>query len=295
MKSLLIMNPTAGRPKPDDIVERIDRALHKHGLPCDIALTEKSGDGTALAQQAVRERCNLVIAAGGDGTVKEVVNGLVGTQTKLGILPIGTVNVLARELKIPFDTPKAIQVLAEGNTNNIDLGCANGHYFTLMAGLGFDGEVVSNVLQPLKDIIGSSAYVLSAIETLVKYDPTEVTLEMPDGTYTTEAFLVIVANSSTYAYKLKMAPYATPDDGLLDICVFERSFSDKIGFVRQVAEIFINRHVYHKAVSYWKTPKVTIKSNPNVLVQLDGDSFDSTPVDISICPRILSVIVPPKR
>lgn len=257
-----------------------------------MVLTEKAGDGLAFARQAASDGFDLVIAGGGDGTVNEVANGIIGTQATLGIIPIGTVNVLARELGIPFRTTQAVRTIVEGTKKRIDVGCANGHHFTLMAGFGFDAEVVANVLQPIKDWIGSSAYVFKCLETLATYKATEVTLEMPEETYTSRAFLVIVANASTYAYDMKIAPLATPDDGLLDICVFERPITDRIGFAKQVADIFANRHLYHKAVRYFRTSRVLVKSDPEILAQLDGDSFGSTPIEVTILPHILPVMMP---
>jgi len=134
--------------------------------------------------------------------------------------------------------------------------------------------------------------VLKGLETLARYRATNITLEMPEGTYSAKAFIVMVANVSTYTYNLKITPHAAPNDGLLDVCVFERPLSDKIGFMRQMAEVFIQRHLYHRAVRYFRTSKVTVKSAPDVMVQLDGDSFGVTPVEVSIAPSILPVIVP---
>ena len=292
MKPILILNPAAGRAKSAAVEESLNRAFRKHGIPCEIAVAAKAGDGYALAGKAADEGYDPIIAGGGDGTVNGVINGLVGTDATLGIIPIGSVNVLARELGIPLDFRKAIQTIADGVVKKIDLGCANGRYFTLMAGFGFDAEVVANVVQPLKDMIGSSAYVLEGLETLARYRATNVVLEMPEGTYSTKAFLVMVANVSTYTYNLKITPHAAPDDGLLDVCVFERPLADKIGFMRQMAEVFIHRHLYHRAVRYFRTSKVTVRSDPEVMVQLDGDAFAATPVHASIAPSSLPVIVP---
>jgi diacylglycerol kinase (ATP) len=292
VRALLILNPVAGRPKTDGWEERIQRGFHKNGIPCDMILTAKPGDALALARQAAEHRFDLVVAGGGDGTVNEVANGLIGSDTALGILPLGTVNVLARELLIPFRIPQAIRTIADGNRACIDVGCANGRHFTLMAGFGFDAEVVANVLQPMKDWIGSSAYILKGLEMLATYRATDVTLEMSEETYATKAFMVLVANASTYAYDLKIAPLAMPDDGLLDVCVFERPITDRIGFIGQVADVFMNRHIYHKAVRYFRTTRVLVRSNPEVQAQLDGDPFGATPIEITINPQCLPVIVP---
>jgi len=291
MNATLIFNPTAGRGKPTE-AGRIVRALSDYDIGSEIVLTRKAGDGTALARKAAEEGCELVIAAGGDGTVNDVVNGLAGTSTRLGILPLGTVNVLARELGIPLDPQQAIRTIAEGAVKRIDLGRANDRYFTIMAGFGFDAQVCANVFLPLKNIVGLPAYVLAGLGALAKYRATNITLEMPNGNYSGKAFQVVIANSSTYALDLKLTPRASPDDGLLDVCIFERPITNRMGFIRQVAEVLVNRHLHHKAVRRFRTPSVTVKSDPGVMVQLDGDAFETTPMEVSILPRALPVIVP---
>jgi len=292
MGAFLILNPTAGQRKSSGTREKVDRALRECALECEIAATEKAGDGVELARQAVLGGYDLVIAAGGDGTVNEVATGLIGTGVTLGILPLGTVNVLARQLRIPMNTRQAARTIAEGKVRHIDVGCANSRYFTLMAGFGFDAEVVATVLQPLKDVIGASAYVIKTLEMLTRCQATEVTLEMPQETYTGKAYLVVVANSPTYAHKMRLAPYASTDDGLLDVIVFEQAATKRIGFLRQILEIFIRRHVYHRAVRCFKTPRVTVRSSPDIMVQLDGDPTGMTPTEVSIIPHALPIIVP---
>lgn len=255
-------------------------------------VTEVAGQGRDLARQAVEAGYDVVIAGGGDGTVNEVASSLVGSDTPLGILPLGTVNVLARQLGIPFDVSQAIRTIAIGQTRRIDIGCASNRHFTLMAGFGFDAEIVATVLQPLKDVIGASAYVIKGLEMLAKYQATDVTLEMPEETYTGRAYLVVVANSPTYAYKLRLAPYASTEDGLLDVIVFEEPRSRRLGFIRQILDVLIRRHVYHRTVRYFKTPRVIVRSTPDVMVQLDGDPNGMTPTEVSILPSALPIIVP---
>ncbi len=292
MNAFLILNPTAGQRKLDETRRQIESALRECGLNCEVRLTEQSGDGTTLARRAAESGYDLVIAAGGDGTINEVATGLVGTETPLGILPVGTVNVLARQLGIPLDVRQAVSTLVTGRTKQLDIGCANNRYFTLMAGFGFDAEIVASVLKPLKDAIGALAYVIKGLEMLAKYRATDVILEMPEETYSGRAYLVVVANSPSYAYKLRLAPYASTDDGLLDVIVFEEAAARRIGFIRRIFQVFFRRHVYHQDVRYFKTPRVTVRSFPDVMVQLDGDPNGVTPTEVSIIPHGLTVVVP---
>ena len=124
---VVILNPVAGRRKIPGLEKRLDKAFCRHGIPCEILLTRKAGDATEFARKAAQQGADIVVAAGGDGTVNEVANGLIGTSASLGIVPLGTVNVLARELKIPLFASKAIKTIAEGTPKPIDLGMENGH------------------------------------------------------------------------------------------------------------------------------------------------------------------------
>lgn len=292
MKSFTIINPYAGKSTSGPSLYAIDQILHESGIINEFGFTHNSGDASRLAAEAAERGYDIVISAGGDGSINEVVNGLAEKGTTMGILPSGTANVLARELNIPLDAEKAAKIIGAGKIKNIDLGLANGRYFTLMAGIGFDAKVVHNVMQPLKDVIGGAAYVIKGIEILSHYEAVDVTIEMPEETYTGKAFLVIVANASTYAYQIKVVPDASYEDGLLDVCVFEKPISDKMGLIRQVAEVFINTHKYNDYVKFYRTTTAKINSNHKIPVQIDGDPFETTPLDISIKAAVLPVIVP---
>jgi len=291
-KTALIVNPAAGQGRSQAARNRLARLMEEVGLDCRINVTERPGDGLRLAREAAEGGCDLVVAVGGDGTVNEVINGLTGLGVPLGILPLGSVNVLARELRIPLNLRRAAQVLVEGTVRNIDLGMAMGRYFTLMAGFGFDAEVVSSVHPPVKDIIGPSAYVFKSLEALTYYHATDMTIEMDGRIYKTKAFTVIIGNSSMYAYPLKITPHACMDDGLLDICVFERPITDRIGFLHQLVDIFRKRHLHHPDVQYFRARHVVIRSEPEILMQLDGDLFGNTPAEVSIVPGVLPLMVP---
>ena len=192
-------------------------------------------------------------------------------------------NVLARELRIPLSNLEAIRTIAEGTPKPIDLGIANGRYFTLMAGFGFDAEVVTNVLQPIKDWIGASAYILKGLETLATYQATESPSKCPRRP-TQRRPSWSSSPTSRPTRTISTSPrWRAPDDGLLDICVFERPITDRIGFMRQVAEVFINRHMYHKAVRFFRTTARHPEIDPETFVQLDGDPFGKTPVEIADC------------
>ncbi len=292
MKCLLIVNPLAGQGRLRVTVTDIAGALHEHGVDCEAVFTYSPGDAFRHSKEAVDRGYELVVAVGGDGTVNEIANGLARTPAKLGIMPTGTANVLARELNIPLELDAAAEIVASGATRSIDLGLINGHYFTLMAGLGFDAEVIGGVLQSVKTWIGAGAYILKGLETLTSYQATDLVLEMPEETVETRGYLLVVSNSAAYSYQLKINPQAALDDGMLDICLFEEPDIAWFGLARQIAEVFVNRHLDNQKVRTFRTSSVRITSDPQIPAQVDGDVFCKTPVEISVAPGALNVLVP---
>jgi diacylglycerol kinase (ATP) len=143
LRVVLLVNPVAGMRRLP--LEPIQAALRARGAAVEVALTTRPGDATTIARQAAAAGADVLLACGGDGTVNEAVNGLAGSQTALAVLPGGTVNVWAREVGIPLDPVRALQLLWEGQRRWIDLGRAGERYFLLMAGIGFDADVAAQV------------------------------------------------------------------------------------------------------------------------------------------------------
>jgi len=297
--AFLIVNPVSGHGRLQDSRETLLLALRPFAR--DILITQGAGDAEAAARQAALSgQYEAVLVAGGDGTVNEAVNGLVsaraegGMQLPLGVVARGTQNVLAHDLNLPqHDLPATIAMLEQGRTRPIDLGRAGDRCFCLMAGFGFDAIVVQNVVPGVKDIFGPGAYALATFQTLAQYQSTSVRLTLDDEEVESEAYLVVVANASSYALaQVKMAPFASIDDGWLDVCVFERAPGDRIGFVTQIMAMFARRHLRDPRVRYYRARRIVIDSHPPIQGQLDGDMFRATPLTIDVMPRALEVFVP---
>ena len=324
-KALLIVNPTAGHSgfgnltarssqndvsgsgKAGELHDLITSAFHE--ISYDLIVTQRRGDAERAANEAaVSQSYGSVIVAGGDGTVNEVANGLltgaasmstskdasVTSPIPLGIVPIGTQNVLASELGMqPGNIRDAAAAVISGHTRTIDVGEISGRYFVLMAGFGFDAVVVRDVQKPIKELVGPAAYAFATLSAITKYNSTAMSIVLDDEPISTRAFLLVVANAASYAYhQVKMAPFASLDDGWLDICVFEKPPTDRFGFATQVAALFAGRHLRDPRVRYYRARTIAINSLPPVAVQLDGDPFGTTPVSISVCPRALRVFAP---
>ena len=298
MNALLIVNPAAGQGKPSDALGELQAALGP--LIGRVFVTHKAGDAEDAARSASAQGFDAVLVAGGDGTVNEVVNGLLSAPKllPLGLVPLGTQNVLAHELGLPVnDELSAVaRLLHVGKTRRLDVGKltsgAQSRVFVLMAGFGFDAAVVQGVLRPMKDLVGPAAYALSTLGALAKYRSTLITLTLDGEEIHSEAFLVVVANAASYGYgKIKLAPFAAPDDGWLDICVFERPRLDRVGFASQMVAVLARRHLRDPSVRYYRARTIALSSAPPISGQLDGEMFGLSPVSISIVPSALSVFV----
>jgi diacylglycerol kinase (ATP) len=251
------------------------------------------------ARTACESGVRLLIAAGGDGTVSAVASVLLGTETRLGILPRGTTNVLSRELGIPLDdVEEALDICLNGVTRALDVGrLGSDYHFLLNCSVGFDAVAVQNVNTELKDIVGRIAYVVSSLANAPAYTPPRITLLIDDEPpQTFQAFTVIISNTAAYGGDLPVAPKASVDDGWFDICVFEAPDGPPpvqwATFLRQIGAWAIRRHSDDPNVHYFKARRLTVEAEPETAVQIDGDALGTTPITVEVMPRALLVQTP---
>lgn len=285
---------------PGDWPENVRARLRDtFGAPVPEVASESFADAERAAREAAASGVGLVIAAGGDGTLRAVTEGLVGTETALGILPRGTVNVLARELGIPLDDPDAaLDICLHGETRRIDIGKVGGRHFLLMCSVGFDAQAVADVNPDLKGWVGSPAYLLSGLATFANYDPPAFTYAA-DGAppRTAQAFMLVAANAGSYGGDLRIAPEASLTDGLLDVCVFEAPPGlppplQRAAFLRQMGAFALGRHRQDPDVAYLRCRRLTLSATPDAPIQIDGDPDGYTPLVVEAVPQALAVRVP---
>ncbi|MHB9037466.1 MAG: diacylglycerol/lipid kinase family protein [Armatimonadota bacterium] len=293
MRTVLIINPTSGQGnaarEKKKLLDYASTSSHMHPV-----VTNGPHDAVEAARAAVREGYDLIIAAGGDGTINQVVNGIGDSPINLGIVPLGTGNVLAHDLGIPIhNTDGALEVIRRGKVRSVDVAKAGSKRFILMAGLGFDAAVIDSVSPIAKDIFGPMAYAPAIIEQLFKFAPARFRLVFNDkSVYETQAFAVVVANCGTYAQNFKIAREAVFDDGLLDVMVFEATSRTTLNLVGQALDSIFQGTVQNPNTSYFRARRVRVESDPLVRMQLDGDLYGESGVDIEILPKALSLIVP---
>lgn len=288
MRTLLIVNPMSGargqRWRSQDLPGMVQSWFPEAAL----YLTRAEGDATLAARQAVADGLELVIAVGGDGTINEVVNGLVGSSVQLGILPAGTENVLAKERHVPTSLEKAAAYLKEAPARQADLIRAGDRYYLCFAGIGFDALVVDKVQPEAKARLGAMAYVMTGFEQMFKYQETSrtATVQIDDGPPLKLPFWqMVVANIQTYGGGLRPAPRASMHDGLLDLVIWPRA--DLPGMIHQIVATATGAHLGLAEVRYLQGRRCWIETEPPSLVQIDGDLLGTTPVLFEVVPQAL--------
>ena len=283
--TVVILNPAANSDRALRARARVEALAHG----CAICTTSGPGEAEILARHAVKEGFERVVAAGGDGTIHEVVNGLAGTETTLGLLPIGTVNVFAMELGIPSNNLDLCWNIIEGdNTRLIDLPSANDKYFVQLAGVGLDAQVVQETSASLKRNFGPLSYLISAAQVAARKPP-RLVIESPDTTVEEGSF-VLIGNGRRYGGPFPFFKQAVIDDGLLDVIIFKQlGYLDIINYLQKV---FFSSEIRLPEIEYFQTAGIRVSSDQDVPVELDGELVGSCPVNFQMRERRLRVLAP---
>jgi YegS/Rv2252/BmrU family lipid kinase len=289
--ALLILNPRAGSRARSRAVERVLGVAAELGWQLEVVETVARDDATRLAAEAARSGQPIVLVGGGDGTLNEAIQALAGTPTAVGAIPLGTINVWARELGLSLDPIEATRQLLLGEVRRIDLGRANGRFFLLMAGLGFDAEAVHAVEGEPKRRFGPLAFLAAGIVAALRTRGTRLRLRADGETLETNAALVTVGNTRLWAGAVRITHRATAADGLLDVCVFPgRSLLTKL---RHLGLVLLGRHEDDPEVIYLQVRELRVAARPAIPLQLDGEPFGTTPARLEIVTGALRVLVGP--
>jgi diacylglycerol kinase (ATP) len=285
LKTLFIINPIAGRNKSKIIWNDIKSHIN---IPFDYVFTQTPGDARRFAHEAYSQGFKRVVAVGGDGTVSEVVNGIVGSDLELGIIPAGTGNDFVKTLNIPLTPKEALTVIETGKTTMVDLGKSEKGFFINVAGAGFDAEVVNTTNVDIKFLTGTPAYVSGLIINLVRYSPREAQIEIDGKVYHRKLWLIVVANGQYFGGGMKISPDAVIDDGLFDICMVNSM--SRLEILRFLPKVFTGAHKTHPALEVIRGRNIKIDFKTPTKVQADGEVIGNTPVSFSIVSKALKVI-----
>jgi diacylglycerol kinase (ATP) len=273
--------------KLSDILQRLEQG----GIETSTHATTGEGDASRAAAEAVERGFDIIIAAGGDGTLYEIINGMAGmdNRPKLGIIPLGTTNDFARALGIPKFWEFACDLIIAQNTRSIDVGKANQRYFINIAGGGSMTELTYEVPSKLKTMIGQLAYYMKGLEKLPSLRPIKVNIVSPDFTGEEDVMLFLVANSNSVGGFEKLAPLASLDDGLLDVLMLRKC--NLAEFLRIASMALRGEHINDEHIIYFRTKELQVTTADYVQLNLDGEFGGTMPVKFSVLPSHLEIIV----
>ena len=290
------MNPEAGRGRARRRIRAVQKALRATGLAFTMVIAERRGHAIDLARAAGEAGRQMVVAAGGDGTINEVVNGLKqavgrGTVGPLGILPIGSGNDFARSMGIPLNLGQAAQKLIQRRTRIVDLGCVNGRYFDNNVGIGFEA-LVGIESYKITQLSGMAMYLAAACKALITFPRPKVNIYLDQTAIREKVILLIsVGNNRRIGGGFLLTPYAEPDDGLLDVCVVDAI--PRLKILGLLPKIITGNHRGEPVVLLTQSKQLVIESGHSLPVHADGEVLwhDLHHIHITVEAKQLEVIV----
>jgi diacylglycerol kinase (ATP) len=305
--AVIIYNPTSGRQRSRRLhaIEEAAQILCSSGIDATLLPTTAAGSATELARGAVQRGCEMVIVCGGDGTINEVVNGIAGTDTPLAVLPAGTANILAKELDIPWNIPAAARLIARGKLARIALGQAtwqakNGsgpsvpvrRYFLCVSGAGPDGAIVHGVDTEHKSKIGILAYWLEGLRQFITYPFHLFAIDSPEKQL--RASLLVVGRTKYYGGPFKITTGASLFEDQFEIVAYDGR--SRLRVLLCLPAIWLGRLHRVRGIHVWKTARFSCQpaeaGKDKIFSQLDGEPASALPVEFSIVPNALTLVLP---
>jgi len=294
--ALVVFNPQAGRGRGYKRAHEVQAALQTAGIVYESVVSEDRGHAIELAQRAALAGWDLIVAAGGDGTVNEVVNGLMlaeaeGATSQLGVMPIGSGNDFAASLGIPMNLRQAAQRLAQGATRRIDLGRVNGRWFDNNVGLAFEA-MIGIEAHRITWLRGQPLYLLAVFRAMASYPLPVVDIYKDDGDRLARQILMIsVGNNRRNGGGFLVNPNAVPDDGLLDLCIVDAL--PRLQILRLLPKAMEGTHHGEPAVELARSTRLVVESSAPLPLHADGEILgnDALRVEIVVEPARLEVVV----
>jgi diacylglycerol kinase (ATP) len=286
----VVINPASGRPKP--ILHYLNRIFKQAEVEWDISLTKARGDAERFARQAAAEGADIVAAYGGDGTVMEVAQGLLGSSVPLAILPGGSANLMSVELGIPKELEKAAQITVdpESLTRLVDVGLAGDIYFLLRIGTGFAARKVAYADRNLKNRFGVLAYSVAAVKSIKDTKSAHYRITLDGKVVETDGVTCLVDNAGNMGIQgFQPAKEIRVDDGLLDVLILG---SKGLGNLVSSGAALLDASKSELLIEHWQARHILIEVDPPQPAQVDGEMVGDTPISAEVLPGALKVIVP---
>lgn len=279
-RARIIYNPTAGREAFKKDLPTVLERLEKEGYETSAHATTGEGDATEAARIAVERKFDLILIAGGDGTINEVVTGIAEAEYRpqIGIIPAGTTNDFARALAIPRETKKALDIILQNNVKALDIGKVKDKYFINIAGGGDLTELSYDVPSGLKTVIGQLAYYAKGIEMLPSLKPVSTIIEYDDNVFEGEIMLFLVANTNSVGGFEKLAPNALIDDGYFDLLILKKT--NLAEFLRIATGALRGAHLNDDNIIYTQAKRIKVTPKEKMLLNVDGEYGGELPGEI---------------
>jgi diacylglycerol kinase (ATP) len=283
--TVVILNPAARGARTQRLRRQVED-LARGAILCE---TSEAGEAERLARNAATEGYRRIVAAGGDGTINEIVNGIAGHNVALGLLPIGTMNVFATELGLPTnDLATCWNIIERNRTHRVDLPRANRKHFVQLAGVGLDAQAVKETSRAFKRSFGPLSYLISAVQ-IASRTPPVLRIESEDAV-AAEGSFVLVGNGRLYGGRFPFFKQAVMDDGLLDVIVFKRL--GYVEIIRYLQDVVFTPQISSPEVEYFQTKQLKVTSDESVPVEIDGELVGNCPVEFRIRAGGLRVLTP---
>jgi len=287
--ALFVINKFSGGGYRPDVEGRIIEQCEKLNIESTIEFTQSPGHATELALSAVDQKLDYVFAVGGDGTVNEVAQGLLGSQVAMGILPKGSGNGLARHLGLSMSFKKSLDIIPFHREQLIDTLSVNGKLSVNVSGIGFDGHVAGLFANKAKR--GLMGYAKLVLKEFISFRSFEAKIGMNGNSFHSKSFIIALANSSQFGNNARIAPQASVCDELMDVCLIQKvPMSQAIGFA---AKMFSGNLDHSRFVEIIKTSRVTIDIDQSIAYHIDGEAMTATDKFIvEVKPASLKMLVP---
>jgi diacylglycerol kinase (ATP) len=292
LKSLFILNPSAGSGYGRNLHSSLVKKVHSLGASADLILLRHPDEALTAVRNAQEKGCDLIVACGGDGTVHSLLPALVNRPTILGLIPIGTANDLARSWNIPLNENQALDLITSGKPKRVDvIETQSGIFIAGAAGLGFDASVVKRVGGWRKHWKGFIPFFLAILEESLKFRPPRVCITAGNWRYHGPAWQVLFSNIGRYARWVKTAPFGKLDDGLMEICLIPGIAKSHL-LLRLPLFLALGFRGIPEA-RIFSTPAGVVESFPPLPFHGDGELVGKTPVEFRVLPKALNVMMPP--
>jgi diacylglycerol kinase (ATP) len=288
-KYKLIANPAAGRGRSRRLIASIAKIFRKRNAAFDLAFTQGPGDAARIARESSGE-FDAIVVIGGDGSINDVLPGMLFSSRPLGIIPAGSGNDFIKTLNIPTNLEHAVDIILQGETRLIDVGKINDRFFANGVGIGFDAAVNRASYSINHSKRGLLLYVCAFARTVGKFDPVHLKITLNGHSFVQDTFMLSVGNGTTVGGGFKLTPHAKIDDALLDVTIV-RSLSLPVLFWH-LPKIFLGTIEKVKYASLHRTDRLVVETDVPVPVHLDGEIYsgNGNRLEIEIVPRALTVI-----